>query len=200
MKGHKGFTLIELLIVVAIIAILAAIAIPNFLAAQVRSKVSRAKAEQQSLATALESYYIDNNVYPAPDQTDAVGTQGSAADDSGTDGQIPRSLTTPIAFVTSIFRDPFKANGRGYYEYGGGAPNSPTGTANTNKIFPIWPASGWIVSSYGPDITDGYSTGKFREETAWNDANLTIPLENSPLTYDPTNGTTSGGDVWRRGP
>jgi prepilin-type N-terminal cleavage/methylation domain-containing protein len=46
-----AFTLIELLIVVAIIAILAAIAVPNFLEAQVRSKVSRAKADMRSIAT-----------------------------------------------------------------------------------------------------------------------------------------------------
>jgi len=64
MKTKQGFTLIELLIVVAIIAILAAIAIPNFLAAQVRSKVSRSKAELRTFATALESYQVDNNVYP----------------------------------------------------------------------------------------------------------------------------------------
>jgi prepilin-type N-terminal cleavage/methylation domain-containing protein len=61
----KGFTLIELLIVVAIIAILAAIAVPNFLEAQVRSKVSRAKSDQRSLATAIEAYFVDNNLYPA---------------------------------------------------------------------------------------------------------------------------------------
>ena len=63
---RRGFTLIELLIVVAIIAILAAIAIPNFLAAQIRSKVSRSKGEMRNMATALESYYVDNNQYPMP--------------------------------------------------------------------------------------------------------------------------------------
>jgi prepilin-type N-terminal cleavage/methylation domain-containing protein len=65
MKKIKGFTLIELLIVVAIIAILAAIAVPNFLEAQVRSKVSRAHSDMRSLATAIESYMVDNNKFPA---------------------------------------------------------------------------------------------------------------------------------------
>ena len=60
----RGFTLIELLIVVAIIAILAAIAVPNFLEAQTRSKVSRVKADQRSITTALESYVVDTNKYP----------------------------------------------------------------------------------------------------------------------------------------
>jgi type II secretion system protein G len=69
---NKGFTLIELLIVVAIIAILAAIAVPNFLEAQVRSKVSRAKSDIRTMATALESYAVDNNGYP-PDITTTDG-------------------------------------------------------------------------------------------------------------------------------
>ena len=53
---------------VRIIAILAAIAVPNFLEAQTRSKVSRIKADMRSLATAIEAYRTDYNSYHPPDQ------------------------------------------------------------------------------------------------------------------------------------
>ncbi len=64
LRKERGFTLIELLIVVAIIAILAAILIPNFLRARAQSQVSATKGNEKNLATALESYFVDKNVYP----------------------------------------------------------------------------------------------------------------------------------------
>ena len=61
----KGFTLIELLIVVAIIGIIAAIAIPNLLNAIQRGKQKRTMADMRAIGTAVESYAVDNNRYPA---------------------------------------------------------------------------------------------------------------------------------------
>ncbi len=63
-KKESGFTLIELLIVIAIIGILAAIAIPNLLNAVQRGKQKRTMSDMRALATAIEAYAVDNNQYP----------------------------------------------------------------------------------------------------------------------------------------
>ncbi|MBI3737332.1 prepilin-type N-terminal cleavage/methylation domain-containing protein, partial [Candidatus Sumerlaeota bacterium] len=87
---RRGFTLIELLIVVAIIAILAAIAVPNFLEAQVRAKVSRAKSDMRTLATGYEAYRIDYQSYP-----------------ENIPLNFPFVVTTPVAYLTSLPFDVF---------------------------------------------------------------------------------------------
>ncbi len=108
----KGFTLIELLIVVAIIGILAAIAVPNFLNAQTRAKIARVYADLKAQSTAMEQYYLEWNAYP-------LGPN---------EGRPPRlrELTTPVAYLTSCPVDPFHNaeakmnwNGTVYYHYAG---------------------------------------------------------------------------------
>ena len=64
-RNNKGFTLIELLIVVAIIGIIVAIAIPNLLNAIQRAKQKRTMADMRSAGTAAEAYAVDFNSYPA---------------------------------------------------------------------------------------------------------------------------------------
>ncbi|MEQ8223605.1 MAG: prepilin-type N-terminal cleavage/methylation domain-containing protein [Candidatus Eremiobacterota bacterium] len=66
MKNKKGFTLIELMIVIAIIAILAAILVPNFLKARAQGQLAACESNIKNLATALEMYATDNTgTYPS---------------------------------------------------------------------------------------------------------------------------------------
>ena len=76
-KRQGGFTLIELLIVIAIIGILAAIAIPNLLNAVQRGKQKRTMSDMRSLATAVEAYAVDNNSYPAASCNGGLYTSGT---------------------------------------------------------------------------------------------------------------------------
>ena len=97
--GKKSaFTLIELLIVVAIIGILAAIAVPNFLNAQLRSKIAKAESEMRSIATALESYRLDNNIYPPYFNENGVARNPLPA---------RLNLLTTQSRMSSIPQDPF---------------------------------------------------------------------------------------------
>jgi type II secretion system protein G len=188
----KGFTLIELLIVVAIIAILAAIAVPNFLEAQTRSKVSRAKADMRTVATAIESYQVDHNKYPW-----TGGAQESRY----------AYLTTPVSYITSIPPDPFGTGQPGTFTMPTGYLGFYTYDFVVSYAPEIWwgagaatyfvdllkdaqisspESKGWYLASMGPDRRVG------------------LDVNNNPgyraKPYDATNGTISPGDIHRVGP
>src|SRR5450756_1375409 len=69
---RRGFTLIELMVVIAIIIILAAIAIPNYLTMTARAKKSRVASDFASLAVALETYKTDWNTYPVQSTASSI--------------------------------------------------------------------------------------------------------------------------------
>lgn len=75
-RRRRAFTLIELMIAIAIIAILAAIAIPRFVTARYRAYLSACYVNEKNLATALESYRTDYRIYP-PAVNTLVGVGGS---------------------------------------------------------------------------------------------------------------------------
>lgn len=200
-KGIGGFTLIELLIVVAIIAILALIAVPNFVEAQVRAKVSRVKTDMRSVVVAMEAYFTDWNGYPRHH-----------------DFQQPpppieqqyhwfQPLTTPVAYITSVPRDPFQAPfsagglritpwGGGYFHYDP-INNTWDGIMGDswgpwNGFVPEMRARGfwYVLWSPGPDGDHDFAGARAPGSKA----------TAMGAFYDPTNGTVSSGDIVRLGP
>jgi len=188
MRRHKGFTLIELLIVVAIIAILAAIAVPNFLEAQVRAKVSRVRTEMRTLAVALEAYRTDEPAYPPyfiPFGASIVRVQPTSAR--------LRPLTTPLAYITSIPLDPFAWHTRlrdpNYDSYDYVDEESGKRYFTPPDDYQWTYGHAWIMSSMGPDLINQYRSDRGR---VW--------FNYPDMFYDPTNGTVSIGDIVRAGP
>ena len=147
----RGFTLIEPLIVVAIIAILAAIAVPNFLEAQTRSKVSRARADTRTIVTGLEQYRVDNGRYPL----DPIGGQAAGRTDIRSTPLL--QVTTPIAYITSIPENVFPNKtdaslySRSLYRYF--AEDWKNQQLAGRPSDPLYRDVGWIytVATSGPD-------------------------------------------------
>lgn len=185
-RGLLGFTLIELLIVVAIIAILAAIAVPNFLEAQTRAKVTRAKADIRTITTALEVYRIDNNKYidatTNSDLEDHSNARGPAVN-----GIPPYALlillTTPISYISAVPQEgPFgKYLGFGADEERGYQYESLVDRWTPQFLPRAYVGLPYYIIGVGP--TKRYSAHQ----------NVTRWPRISP--YDATNGTISTGDI-----
>ncbi|HVE66277.1 MAG TPA: prepilin-type N-terminal cleavage/methylation domain-containing protein [Thermoanaerobaculia bacterium] len=95
-KKESGFTLIELLIVIAIIGILAAIAIPNLLNAVQRGKQKRSMSDMRTMATAVEAYAVDNNVYPSGQCTGKFTAVTTVLTDTSLSVLAPTYIANPV--------------------------------------------------------------------------------------------------------
>lgn len=114
-KKSKGFTLIELLIVVAIIGIIAAIAIPNLLNAIDRGKQKRTMADMRSIGTSVEAYSVDTNIYPTAAN---IGALASVLEPT-----YIKKMPAQDGWSTALVYQPGATSGSGYTvrSYGKGA-------------------------------------------------------------------------------
>jgi len=197
----RAFTLIELLIVVAIIAILAAIAVPNFLEAQTRAKVTRCMADMRAIGNAIETYFVDNGKPPQDEQPHAWRPSS----------EYLSVLTTPVCYIASLPPDPFATMGivagsgenesHGTYNYHGYGPedaeSNPDAWWSIERT--IQKGFRWSLATVGPSRTYSAPTADWTNMIPWNILAV-IPgdAHNTYLyLYDPTNGTVSDGDVIR---
>ncbi len=176
MSSQKGFTLIELLIVVAIIGILAAIAVPNFISAQIRAKVARVKSDISALAKAQEMYFLDNNSYP-PESEDDIFTGRRPPQSRGL-----FFLTTPISYMASIPSDPFQDTAVKRFNNAQAAYETGIYPKGKNIV-------AYVIFSQGPDLAENgiYSGNPF-----------VGPQHNNGQgnSYATTNGIVSSGDLF----
>ncbi len=208
---RRAFTLIELLIVVAIIAILAAIAVPNFLEAQVRSKVARTQNDLRTLATGLEAYRVD---WSRPPPTPYALTPGAP----NPFRIMTNRVTTPVAYLTGALYDTF-ADGLTpdfhYFNTVGGYTRYLPWTASPTDTEAFDPKAGqryYYISHNSPVRHSGYTAAAQAASRAvegeWTVASygpdpqrrrILIPVAGADvhLPYDPSNGTISAGNIWR---
>ena len=221
---RQGFTLIELLIVVAIIAILAAIAVPNFLEAQVRAKIGRTKADMRTIALAMEAYAIDHgNKYPILNGYLGTPYEPSNIERGGI--FLATGLSTPVAYLTTTSMPDTFNKKKDHDIYGeidntgkpgdNGAESFTYHYVNTIvcrvrywKLKPDSRPAYWIFSfgpDYvkGPDVTNGLLLADLNRAAFWlaDYSRMTEKVDPSlrfeMFNYDASNGTISAGDIIR---
>ena len=202
-RRNRAFSLLDMLGVAAAVMIVTAIAVPNYITAQTRAKVSRTKADMRNMAAAVEAYITDNGVLGRTCRLSAQWTRA----------RINSMLTTPVAYMPQSFPDVFNTvdnspygindnrqlllygrnpNRDAYGEPMGYLDSIATSTAPT--FFQYFPSffdpirhtysdkDAWLIYSIGPDV-------KYT---------VLEPVFPSPFVeYDPTNGTLSFGDIIR---
>lgn len=196
---EDSFTLVELLIVIAIIIIITAIAVPNLISANIKAKVKGIKSEMGSIAIALEDYRTDQGAYPDEPPSgydpDVIAQPNQVFDDHDDAiglGELifPEGVSDPV-YLYRIPGDPFNDSGEEEW-------NGTSGAHNNHYCYFTSEGKYWALVSYGPDKDqniDSYTK-------AWNAVDPNAPNHNTykDLVYNPDNGITSSGDIVIIGP
>jgi len=153
-RRQRGFTLIELLIVIAIILILIAIALPNFLEAQIRAKVASVRSDLRTISTALHSYFIDWQNFPHISEDEYDPEMWGLA-----------QLTTPLTYLNELPTNAFARGSREdqhatYFEMAStGLRPDLLAVGKKKNPFNV---HAFAVYSAGPDLNDN-----FEGERSW---------------------------------
>lgn len=188
-KNVTAFTLIELLIVVAIIGILSAIAVPNMMSAQLKARLAQTYGSMKTIQTAIAAYNLDNGMAPIDRGPDAET------------GSTYTALTTPIAYLSSInvFLDPFKTHLEDdtgiYYAYGAGHHVDMLDNKDRVRLFKSHNID-YFLFGWGPDREPNWPW-KFLGETLsqLNNPSIAGPNQDGGIFYAASNGLLSSGDI-----
>lgn len=214
-EATVGISLVSLLLLGVLTTVVMAILIPSFGRGAERSRVSRARSDQRSIATALEAYRVDQGAYPAMTLDRTLMVDADHLRRKMPAGRTFRSrgnsqmatLTTPIAYITSYPKTPVKLTRGLTHRYHTEGDGWILGWWGNDED---WDGGGQLlwdlerqrhpityVNEVGEAVTEMFEFAYTARVPQPSQYLITGSSSRGAFTFDPTNGANSQGDVWR---